>query len=211
MPFGELVAEAGILLNAGNDTTASGLTNTLWLLARHPPTFQKLRAELDNLLTDHDITAPDFNTLMAAPYLRACIDESLRLRPPVAIGLPRKTPKEGSTICGHLIPGGVTVSVPILELQRHPSLFRNPDTYDPDRWFDPSELPNLREYSQPFSIGARACIGRNLAMIELTKVIATVVIRYDVELIHKDQELPMVERFNMNPGDCHVSLTGRVK
>lgn len=208
MPFGEQAAEAGLMLNAGSDTTASGLTNTLFLLVKHPDTLAKLRQELDLVMTPDAIT-PDFNMLMASPYLRACLDESLRLRPPVAIGLPRVTPPEGSTICGHFIPGGVTVSVPILEMNRHPALFPRPDEFDPARWFDEKQLPNLREYVQPFSIGSRACIGRNLAMIELTKVVATVVNRYDVELLQ--DELPFVERFNMNPGACHVRLTRRAR
>lgn len=206
MPYGEQVAEAGLMLNAGSDTTSSGLTNTLFLLAKHPETLAKLRQELDEVMTP-DMITPDFNMLMAAPYLRACLDESLRLRPPVAIGLPRVTPPEGSTICGHFIPGGVTVSVPILEMNRHPDLFPRADEFDPSRWFDEKQLPNLKEYVQPFSVGGRACIGRNLAMIELTKVVATVVNRYDVELLQ--DELPFVERFNMNPGACHVRLTQR--
>lgn len=210
MPFGEKLAEAGIMLNAGSDTTASGLTNTLWLLAKHPATFDKLRAELDTCMGPDTIT-PDFNMLMALPYLRVCLDESLRLRPPVAIGLPRQTPKEGSTICGHFIPGGVTVSLPILELQRNPTLFPNAEAFDPERWLDEKQLPNLREYVQPFSIGGRACIGRNLAMIELTKVVATVVNRYDVQLVDEHGELEMVERFNMNPGACDVRLTRRTR
>jgi benzoate 4-monooxygenase len=105
----------------------------------------------------------------------------------------------------------VTVSAPILELQRHPELFSNPEAFDPERWFDEQQLPNLREHVQPFSIGGRACIGQNLAMIELTKVIATVVNRYDIGLVDKDEELPMVERFNMNPGDCHVILRRRIR
>ena len=210
IPHGEVLAEAAIMLNAGSDTTASALTNTFWLLAKHPEALKKLRAELD-LIMDESNIQPHFDMLMASPYLRACLDESLRLRPPVAIGLPRVTPKEGSEICGYHIEGGVTVSCPILELQRHPGLFRNPDSFDPDRWFDEQQLPNLREYVQPFSIGGRACIGRNLAMIELTKVIATVVNRYDVELASPDRELPFVERFNMNPGDCHVRLSRRIR
>lgn len=206
MPHGEQVAEAGIMLNAGSDTTASGLTNTLFLLATHPETLARLRHELDAFMAPDAIT-PDFSLLMASSYLRACLDESLRLRPPVAIGLPRVTPPEGSTICGHFIPGGVTVSVPILELNRHPDLFPRPDEFDPARWLDEKQLPNLREYVQPFSIGSRACIGRNLAMIELTKVVATIVNRYDVELLQ--DELAFVERFNMNPGACRVRLTRR--
>lgn len=205
-PYGEQLAEAGILLNAGSDTTASALTNTLYLLATHPKVLQRLRDELSGFMTIND-TTPDFNTLMAAPFLRACLDESLRIRPSVAIGLPRVTPPEGSTICGHFIAGGTTVSAPIIELNTHESLFPNAKAFDPERWFDGKQQGALKEYSQPFSIGGRACIGRNLAMIELTKVIATVVMRYDVTLLQ--EELKMIERFNMNPGACHVTLKRR--
>ncbi|CEJ62465.1 hypothetical protein PMG11_10962 [Penicillium brasilianum] len=206
MPYGEQVAEAGIMLNAGSDTTSSGLTNTIFLLLKHPLALRKLRQELESITAVNE-TTPAFDKLMGSPYLRACIDESLRLRPPVAIGLPRMTPAQGATICGYFIPGAVTVSAPILELNRHPDLFPNPDEFDPDRWFDEKQLPNLKEYVQPFSIGGRGCVGRNLAMIELTKVVATVVNRYNVELLQ--DELPFVERFNMNPGACHVKLTMR--
>lgn len=207
-PHGEQVAEAAIMLNAGSDTTSSGLTNTLFLLANHPAALTKLRDELDAVMAPGDIT-PKFDTLMASPYLRACLDESLRLRPPVAIGLPRVTPPQGATICGHRIAGGVTVSAPILELNRHKDLFPRPNEFDPDRWLDEKQLPNLKEYVQPFSIGGRGCIGKNLAMVELTKVVATMVSRYDVELLQ--DELAFVERFNMNPGACHVRLKKRAE
>lgn len=206
LPHGEQIAEAGIMLNAGSDTTASGLTNTLFLLVTHPAALEKLRQELDTVMIE-DETTPPFDKLMASPYLRACLDESLRLRPPVAIGLPRVTPAHGTKISGHFIPGGVTVSAPIIELNRHKDLFPRPDDFDPDRWFDEQQLPNLKEYVQPFSIGGRACIGRNLAMVELTKVVATMVHRYDIELLQ--DELAFVERFNMNPGPCHVKLGTR--
>lgn len=92
-------------------------------------------------------------------------------------------------------------------MNRHPDLVPEPDAFVPERWFDEGQLPNLKEYVQSFSIGGRACIGRNLAMIELTKVVAAVVNRYEVELLQ--DELPMIERFNMNPGDCHVRLRHR--
>ena len=204
LPHGEQIAESAIMLNAGSDTTASGLTNTLYLLASHPATLRKLREELSAVMGSES-TTPAFDKLMACPYLRACLDESLRLRPPVAIGLPRVTPPQGATVCGHFIPGGVTVSVPILEINRHKDLFVRPDDFDPERWFDEKQLPNLKTYVQPFSIGNRVCIGRNLAMIELTKVVATVVNRYDIEL--QQDDLLFVERFNMNSGPCHVKLT----
>lgn len=84
-------------------------------------------------------------------YPRACIDESLRDRPPVGIGLPRMIPLSGAKIARHFIPGGTTVSVPTWSVHHDPSLFAKPFEYNPDRWFDEKEGPLLRKYILPFS------------------------------------------------------------
>lgn len=50
----------------------------------------------------------DFLSVSALPYLLACLDEALRMYPPVPMGLPRVTPKGGATICGNYVPEGVS-------------------------------------------------------------------------------------------------------
>ena len=152
MPFGELVAEANSLVNAGNDTIGSALTSLVFHLAANPDVQRKLQDEIDALIPAGTEVC-DHETVKDAPYLRACIDESLRERPPVGIGLPRRTPPEGATIDGHFIPGNTAVSVPTWTVHHDQEIFPEPFRYKPDRWFDEKELPNLRKFCLPFSTG----------------------------------------------------------
>jgi cytochrome P450 len=98
----ELLAECSVMMNAGTDTTTATLTNTLYLPTKHPVVFSKLRAELSAAVPE-DVIVPSYDTLSKLPYLRPCIEESLRLRPASSFGLPRLVPKGGRMIAGHFI------------------------------------------------------------------------------------------------------------
>jgi cytochrome P450 len=97
------------MMNAGSDTTAIAMTNFLYIIMKHPHIMAKLRSEIDEALKDEDpnIDVVPYAKVRNIPYLRACIDESLRLWPPTGVGLPRETPKGGTTILGQHIPGGL--------------------------------------------------------------------------------------------------------
>lgn len=196
LEMGEILAESGVILNAGSDTTTSALTSTLFLIYKHPRVLAKLRAELDEVIPDDQV--PSYETLAKLPYLRACIEESLRLRPASSLGLPRIVPEGGRTIAGRFIAEGVTVSVPTYTLLRDEQAFDDPDVYNPERWIG-GDKARMAPAHLPFSIGPRACIGRNIAYFELTIVIADLVNRYDFELPWEDFELENIERFNSNP------------
>lgn len=82
----------------------------------------------------------------------------------------------------------------------------------PEQCFDKMQLPKKKEYVQSpfFSKGGRTCIGPDLVTIDLTKVMAAVLVsRYEVELLQYD--LPTFERFSMSPQDCHVRLRNKVR
>ena len=101
---------------AGSDTTAASASGTLFLLAKHPDTLAKLRAEIDTILSNGgSIAHPD---LIGKPYLEGCIKEGLRLCPAVLSGLPRETGPEGATIVGRYIPPYTIVSIPTYTIQR---------------------------------------------------------------------------------------------
>lgn len=157
------------MMNAGTDTTTAALTNTIYLLYKHPQVFSKLREELDAATDNQDV--PEYNNVCNLPYLRACIKESLRVRPANSFGLPRVVPSGGGIIAGAFIAEEVTVSVPTYSLLRHAGLFKNPEQFDPERWFtDSKENMNKAHYS--FSVGPRICIGRNIVYIEQISTIA---------------------------------------
>ncbi|KAJ5369769.1 benzoate 4-monooxygenase cytochrome P450 [Penicillium cataractarum] len=204
----EIEAETSILLDAGSDTTAIALTNVLYYLIKHPAALSKLRMEVDGALSGGKV-AP-FTKVKSLPYLKACLDESLRLSPPVPRGLERKTPPEGMKILGKQIAGGITVSVPAYIAHRDPSLFSEPDEYIPERWLGESEEPkDMRAAFIPFTTGARACLGRNITMMEQQILIATLVHRYDFALLSQDWSLDWEEAFNLWPFQMPLKIWRR--
>jgi cytochrome P450 len=76
---GEVLAECSVMMNAGTDTTTAALTNSIYLLYKHPGVLAKLREELDTTTGTAEVTS--YEELANLPYLRACIEESLRVRP----------------------------------------------------------------------------------------------------------------------------------
>lgn len=87
------------------------MTAVIFHLAKNPITQSKLQEELD-LAIPKDTTICTPALIKDCSYLRACIDESLRDRPPVGIGLPRLTPPAGAKIAGHFIPGELPFPLP---------------------------------------------------------------------------------------------------
>lgn len=161
---------------------------------------------MDPILGDVDI--PSYDQVSTLPYLRACIEEALRMRPPVSIGLPRIVPEGGRIIAGKFVDGGVTVSVPTYTLLRDPEAFDEPQRYNPDRWME-GDKEKMGKAHLPFSTGPRACIGRNIAYFEQLLVISTLVHAFDFEFESEDFELETLERFNSNPGEMVVTCRHR--
>lgn len=91
--------------SAGSETTASLLAGlTHWLL-KTPDVFEKLKREIRTLESADDLVHENFAKM---PYLNACIDEGLRIFPPVPGGNLRCVPKGGARVCGHDLPEGVS-------------------------------------------------------------------------------------------------------
>ncbi|ERS96702.1 hypothetical protein HMPREF1624_06911 [Sporothrix schenckii ATCC 58251] len=216
MPFDEIVAESTVMLNAGNDTTQSALTNTVYCLARHRDKQATLRAALRAAHTTGGGVVVDYATLQRVPYLRAVLDEALRLHPPLGTGAPRRTTAPTTidgTIDGQPVPAGVTVSAQTWSLHRNAALFRDATAFCPERWlpghpeYSDQERQHLQDYVAPFSMGPRACIGRNLAYMELSLCVAALVLAFDWRLPDPDYVLRHHERFNCNPVELPVKVT----
>jgi cytochrome P450 len=102
----EMHSNAALFMGAGTETTATEVSGLLYLLLRNPVKLERMVKEIRGALrTDEDIT---MDALSQLPYLHACIDEGLRLYPPVPIGLPRIVPTGGSVIANRFVPGGVS-------------------------------------------------------------------------------------------------------
>jgi cytochrome P450 len=106
---GEMDVNAGLFMVAGTETTATLLSGLTYLLLTHPESMKKLVDEIRGAFTSSEgIT---MEAIAGLPYLNACIKEGLRRYPPVPVGLPHKTPADGSTICGHYVPPNVSTLI----------------------------------------------------------------------------------------------------
>lgn len=176
----------------------------MYQLLKNPQCMERLREELNGVLDEDDVIAP-YEKVKYLPYLRACLDESLRLFPPTSHGLPRMTPETGTTILGHYIPGGVTVSMSAYVVHRDETIFPHSETYNPDRWLGDSGK-ELGPYFVSFSAGARGCIGRNISYLEQTVALATMVHRYIIKLADPNFVPERRETFNLHPSELPVVL-----
>jgi cytochrome P450 len=184
----ELRSEAATLIVAGSDTSSTALAASFFYLGRAENLFalNKLVVELKDVFNDvEEITAG--TKLNSCLYLRACIDEALRLSPPVPGALPREVLAGGMAIDGIFVPAGVDVSVPIYALHHNPSYFRNPEKFMPERWIksfsSPEELQVAQETFSVFSLGPRGCIGKSMAYMELLITVARVVWLFEFRLM----------------------------
>ncbi|KAI1419989.1 cytochrome P450 [Xylaria sp. FL1777] len=190
----ELLGEGILMMMAGSDTSSSALTATIFYLSRHPEAMKKLRSELNSTFQQ----ASGIEPVVAenCRYLRACIDEAMRMSPPAPTNIPRIVGEEGILIDGVHFQPGVYVGVPNFTLFRNPEYFDAPHTYNPDRWIvdtrtgvTEEDVKKALAAFQPFSIGPRHCIGRHLAMKEVSLILANLFFFFDIEPVGKSGEL----------------------
>jgi cytochrome P450 len=155
---------------AGNETTAVALTWTLYLLMQHPEVEAKLLAEIQAVLGSR---APTFADLVALKYARKVLEESMRLYPPVH-SISRTAVKE-DWIGGVRIPAGARIVVNLYVTHRNPSLWPDPDCFNPER-FTPEAVAKRHRFAYlPFGGGPHICIGYGYAMAEMQTVLATLI------------------------------------
>ncbi|OLN97179.1 Tryprostatin B 6-hydroxylase 1 [Colletotrichum chlorophyti] len=170
--------DAYLIIVAGSDTTAASLTCLFFELAQKPLIYERLREEIDNYFAQH--TEPEHSVLSRLPYLQACIDEALRLHPPVPSGLQRITPPEGMEIDGTIIPGDTIVRIPTYTMQRDERCFPRADEFIPERWISRPELAADPAAFAPFGIGRYSCVGKQLGLMEIRYCVSQIVHRYNV-------------------------------
>jgi enediyne biosynthesis protein E7 len=170
--------EVVTLLLAGHETTASTLSWTWSLLARHPEAASAMHREAVAVLGDR---TPGYQDLARLPYTTMVIQEAMRLYPPVW-GLPRKA-LEADVIDGFSVPAGADVMICPYTLHRHPGFWPEPDAFRPER-FETMETGRRHRYAYiPFGAGPRVCVGSHLGMLEATLVAAMVARRFRLELV----------------------------
>lgn len=186
----ELWSEATFLIPAGGDTTATTMAATFFYLSRYPACYARLAQEIRTVFADgSEIRAgPE---LVACRYLRACIDETLRISPPAGSTLWRDIPCDGNgpiVIDDHAVPEGTSIGVNIYAIHHNETFFPDPWVFSPERfleegdYYNQIQLKDMKAAFSPFSIGYRSCAGKPLAYLESSVTIAKTLWYFDIEV-----------------------------
>uniref|UniRef100_A0A674EAC3 aromatase n=1 Tax=Salmo trutta TaxID=8032 RepID=A0A674EAC3_SALTR len=170
-------AEVDTFMFEGHDTTASGISWTLYSLACNPEHQQICRDEVISALEGRDTM--EWEDLSKIPYTTMCIKESLRLYPPVP-GISRKITKPITFFDGRTVPEGCLVGTSIFGIHRNATVWENPNEFDPLRFLPENSAKRSPHAFVPFSAGPRNCIGQNFAMNEMKVVVAQTLKRYQL-------------------------------
>ena len=188
--------EAVGLLLGGNETTATTLVWTFYLLAKNETFQEEAQGEIDHVTAG---AAPTGQHAGRLAFTAATMKEAMRLYPPAYV-LTRDS-VEDVEIGGHLVPRGSQIHLPIALTQRDARWFDGQDSFIPHRFLSDGEKNFHRCAYLPFGAGPRACVGRGLAMLEGTLILATVLQRFSLRL-PSDFEEPVLEaQISLHPRD----------
>ncbi|KAH6620595.1 cytochrome P450 [Boeremia exigua] len=193
----EIISNSELLIVAGSETTATALSGLTYYISTNRHALEAVQQEVRAAFrTEDEITMASTAHLK---YLFACIEEAMRMYPPVVETPPRISP--GALVGGHYIPKGTFITVHQWAVHRYSKNFALPNEFRPERWlspdhprYDPQFSADNKASFQPFSFGPRNCIGKNLAYAELRLIAARFFWNFDFVLQPESAHWPDVQR-----------------
>ncbi|KAK1749506.1 cytochrome P450 [Echria macrotheca] len=191
---GDVFAVAHGAIFAGSDSTASTMQSFFWHILDSRPVYESIVREIEAAVRDGVIPATgniSWNEAQNLSYIQACLKEAMRVRPAVGLNITRLVPPEGAELDGEKFPGGVAIAANGWVLHRDRDVFgKDADDFRPERWLEDEERARRMErYMFQFGGGSHLCIGRNLALLEINKVVPRLLRDYRFELAHPGRPL----------------------
>lgn len=209
----EVWTEAHLMIAAGGDTTSTALAAVLFYLSRSPAAYARLANEIRTTFSNVEEIRRG-RELSSCKYLKACLDEAMRLAPAAPGALWREAGAGGAYVDGVYIPAGLDVGVCTYALSHNEDYFSDPFAFVPERflnevkegkeypWTDsrsmsqdpgffpptPPDTPRVERHDvdayAPFSIGPRGCLAKPLAYLELSLCLARMMFMMDFEAVN---------------------------
>jgi cytochrome P450 len=206
-------------LLAGADTTAITIRAVFDYVLRNPDVYRKLVQEIRGAGYDMDKSVP-YGVARQLPYLEGVVREALRLFPAVGMPLERYVPAEGLTLPnGQYVPGGAAIGMNAYVTGRNKGLWGDDaEEFRPERWLKregeadeafEARLRKMNAADLSFGGGSRICLGRNLAMVEVYKIVATLLNRYEIELEDPTKELKTINSWFMRQEGLITKISPR--
>jgi cytochrome P450 len=182
---------------AGHETTSGALSFALYYLTRDPHALALAQAEVDALWGETENPEPAFTDIAKLRYVRAALDEALRLWPTAPAYL--RAARTDTVLAGrYRMSKGDWAMVFLPLLHRDAQVWPTPDRFDPDR-FAPGQVRSRPPHAyKPFGTGKRACIGRQFALHEAVLALGLLLHRYDLTAPN-DYRLQIAESLTLKP------------
>ncbi|KAI1110083.1 cytochrome P450 [Nemania sp. NC0429] len=196
----DIVSNSLSILAAGADTTGLTLRNIFYHSLKNPEIYSRLESEI---LEAELGQLASYRQSRAIPYLEAVVREGMRILPAVSMLLERYVPAPGLTLPdGRIIPAGTAVGVNAYVMGRNKKVWgSDANEFRPERWLqhedesDSAYHARIQMFSAAdltFGDGARVCIGRHIANLEMYKIVATLITRFEISLVDREREWEVV-------------------
>ena len=192
---------------AGSETTAITLSAVFYYLLRNPSTLASLQKELDDAarqgaFADTETGLVTWHEAQKLPYLDACVKEAFRVHPAPGLPLERIVPEGGMEIAGHAVPGGTIVGCSAWVIHQNRDVFGDDvEAFRPERWLVDESKPREAEEQRikemngtmlQFGMGSRTCIGKNISLLEIYKVVPSLLRRFEISFHDPTQDWEVV-------------------
>ncbi|XP_055612681.1 cytochrome P450 4c3-like [Uranotaenia lowii] len=191
--------EVDTFVIGGHDTTAHAISWTLFLLGSDQEIQDRVFNEIDQIMGGDRDRLPTMQELNEMKYLELCIKETLRLYPSIPL-IARRLP-EDVQIQDYTIPKNTNVMIVVYHLHRDPTVFSNPEKFNPDN-FLPENCNGRHPYAYiPFSAGARNCIGQKFAILEEKTVLSSILRKVRIEAVDRREDIKLLGDLVLRPRD----------
>ncbi|KAH7067136.1 cytochrome P450 [Paraphoma chrysanthemicola] len=179
----EIWGNSEALIGAGSETTATALSGLLFSLLENPRVMQILVSEIRTAFDSEE--AITMRSAAALVYAHACLEEALRVFPPVPVTPARLSP--GDFVGGYYLPKDTKIVIHQWASHHNPENWHRPNDYCPERFlpkdhplYDAAFAHDNKKCFRPFAYGPTECLGKNLAYSEMRLVIAKFLWNFDV-------------------------------
>lgn len=218
----QIISYLMINMIAGADTTGITLNAAIYFSLKHPHVWERLRSEIPAYDSGSEPEVVGFKDTREFSYLNAVVREAMRCHPGAAMCLERYVPKGGLNLPdGRHVPARCVVGMNPYIIGRNESVWgKDAEEFRPERWLRDEALETEEQFQQrlrlmnnsdlTFGGGSRMCIGKHLGLLEVYKVLATIVSRYNVSLVDPSKDWVVHNSFFMRQTGINVKLSHRV-
>ncbi|KAI8692462.1 hypothetical protein NCS56_00003100 [Fusarium sp. Ph1] len=178
---------------AGSDTTAISLRAIIYFLLQNPRAHHRLQDEIHTFSAEGKVSDPvTFGEACKMPYLQAVMKEAMRVHPSAQWT-------------------GTEVGINPYVIHRNTSIFGDDaEVFRPERWLENEEkAKEMDRYMVQFGTGSRVCLGKNISLMEMSKLLPEILRYFDFELVHPEEPWSVSNFWFAKQDDMDCFVTGR--